>query len=104
MKKLLSLANPRISTIVRSLRYRNYRLFFAGQSLSLIGTWMQSIAASWLAYRLSNSAMVLGVIAFAGQIPNFILAPVGGVAADRYSRHRILLVTQTLATIQALIL
>jgi len=104
MKKLLSLTNTRISTIFRSLRYRNYRLFFAGQSLSLIGTWMQSIAASWLAYRLSNSAMILGIIAFAGQIPSFILAPVGGVAADRYNRHRILLVTQTLATIQALIL
>jgi len=91
-------------SIFRSLKYRNYRLFFAGQSLSLIGTWMQRIAVSWLAYRLSNSALVLGVISFSGQIPSFILAPLGGVAADRYNKHRILLITQALAMLQAFIL
>ncbi len=104
MNTMLSSANTGLSHIFRSLKYRNYRLFFAGQSLSLVGTWMQRIAVSWLAYRLSNSALVLGIIAFSGQIPSFILAPVGGVAADRYSRHRILVVTQILAMLQALIL
>jgi MFS family permease len=104
MKKFLSLTNTGISTIFRSLRYRNYRLFFAGQSLSLIGTWMQRIAVSWLAYRLSNSALVLGVVAFSGQIPSFLFAPLGGVAADRYSKHRLLIATQVLAMLQAFIL
>jgi MFS family permease len=104
MKEFFSLPNSGISAIFRSLRYRNYRLFFTGQSLSLIGTWMQRIAVSWLAYRLSNSALVLGIISFSGQIPSFILAPLGGVAADRYSRHRILIATQALAMLQALIL
>jgi MFS family permease len=104
MKKFLSLTNNGISTIFRSLKYRNYRLFFTGQSISLIGTWMQRTAMSWLAYRLSDSPLILGIVAFSGQIPSFILAPAGGVAADRYSRHRILIATQTLAMIQALIL
>jgi MFS family permease len=104
MKKFLSLTNAGISTIFRSLKYRNYRLFFTGQSISLIGTWMQRIAVSWLAYRLSDSPLILGIVAFAGQIPSFILAPVGGVAADRYNKHRILIATQVLAMIQALIL
>jgi MFS family permease len=90
--------------VFRSLRYRNYRLFFGGQSISLIGTWMQRIAMGWLVYRLSNSALVLGVVAFAGQIPGLILTPLGGVAADRYNRHRLLVITQILAMIQAAIL
>jgi MFS family permease len=93
-----------MNSIFRSLKYRNYRLFFAGQSLSLIGTWMQRIAVSWLAYRLSNSALVLGIVAFSGQIPSFLFAPIGGVAADRYSKHRLLIATQTLAMLQAFIL
>jgi MFS family permease len=104
MKKFLSWTNTGISTIFRSLKYRNYRLFFTGQSLSLIGTWMQRTAVSWLAYRLSDSPLILGIVAFAGQIPSFILAPAGGVAADRYSKHRILIITQTLAMIQAFVL
>jgi MFS family permease len=93
-----------IQTTFRSLKYRNYRLFFFGQGLSLIGTWMQQVAVSWLVYRLTDSAMALGLIAFAGQIPSFVLAPVGGIAADRYSKHRILLVTQALSMIQASVL
>ncbi|MFA5784656.1 MAG: MFS transporter [Phycisphaerae bacterium] len=97
-------ANTGLGSIFRSLKYRNYRLFFSGQSLSLIGTWMQRIAASWLAYRLSDSALILGVVSFSGQIPSFILAPLGGLVADRYSKHRILVLTQILSMLQALVL
>ncbi len=90
-------------SIARALRHRNFRLFFAGQSVSLIGTWMQRVAVAWLIYRLSNSAFILGLAGFAGQIPLFILAPVAGVLADRWNRHRMLLVTQTLAMVQAFV-
>jgi MFS family permease len=90
--------------IFRALRSRNYRLFFGGQSISLIGTWMQQIAVSWLVYRLTNSAFLLGVVGFAGQIPTSLLAPLAGVCADRLNRHRMLIVTQTLAMVQALLL
>ncbi len=88
----------------RALRYRNYRLFFAGQSISLIGTWMQTIAMSWLVYRLTNSAFLLGIVGFLGQLPAFLLMPLAGVFADRYNRHRILLITQTFSMLQALVL
>jgi MFS family permease len=105
MNPISSLITDRsLNKVFRSLKYRNYRLFFGGQSLSLIGTWMQRLALSWLVYRISNSALVLGVVAFAGQIPSFILSPLGGVVADRYNRYQILVITQTLAMIQALIL
>jgi MFS family permease len=80
---------------LRAFRSRNYRLFVAGQLVSLIGTWMQSVAQSWLIYRLTGSAALLGLIGFAGQIPIFILAPLGGVMADRVNRHRVLIATQT---------
>ena len=90
--------------IFRALRYRNYRLFFGGQGISLIGTWMQRIALSWLVYRLTGSALLLGVVGFAGQIPTLFLAPVAGVLADRWNCRRILVVTQILAMIQALVL
>ena len=93
-----------IALIFRALRYRNYRLFFCGQSISLIGTWMQRIAMSWLVYRLTGSAFLLGVVGFAGQIPTFLLAPFAGVLADRWNRHRTLIATQTLALLQALVL
>jgi MFS family permease len=86
---------------VRALRSPNYRLFFAGQSLSLIGTWMTRIATSWLVYRLTNSALLLGVISFAGQIPAFFLAPIAGVWIDRWNRHRTLVWTQVLSMIQS---
>jgi MFS family permease len=88
----------------RALSHRNYRLFFGGQSISLIGTWMQQIALNWLVYRLTDSPLLLGVVAFAGRIPTFLLASFAGVWVDRWDRHRILVVTQTLSMIQALIL
>jgi MFS family permease len=80
---------------VRALRSRHYRLFVAGQLISLVGTWMQMVAQSWLVYRLTGSAALLGLLGFAGQIPVFVLAPLGGVIADRLNRHRILVATQT---------
>ena len=79
-------------------------MFFCGQSLSLIGTWMQRLAVGWLVYRLTNSALWLGVVSFAGQIPCFFLAPFGGVAADRYKKQRLLIITQVLSMLQALVL
>ena len=93
-----------IKQTLRALRHKNYRLFFTGQSLSLVGTWMQSVALGWLVYRLTDSAFLLGLVGFSSQIPTFILASFAGVLADRYSKHKILIVTQTLAMIQAFIL
>jgi MFS family permease len=90
--------------MLRALRHPNFRLFVYGQSISLIGTWMQRVALGWLVYRLTDSALLLGVVAFSGQFPTFLLASVAGVLADRSNRHRILLVTQTLALVQALLL
>lgn len=71
--------------VMRALRYRNYRLFFVGQGISLIGTWMQQLALSWLVYRLTESPLFLGIISFSSQIPSFILSPVAGVYADRWN-------------------
>ena len=88
----------------RALRHRNFRLFFAGQSISLIGTWMTRVATSWLIYRLTGSALLLGVVSFAGQIPTFLLAPFAGVLVDRLDRRKILVWTQTLAAVQSLAL
>ena len=90
--------------LLRDLSHRNYRLYFSGQLVSLAGTWMQQIAMSWLAYRLSGSAFVLGVVAFSGQIPILLLGPFGGLWSDRLDRRRLLMATQTLAMIQALLL
>ncbi|MFL6229144.1 MAG: MFS transporter [Pyrinomonadaceae bacterium] len=90
--------------MLRALGHRNYKLFFSGQSVSLIGTWMTRIATSWLVYRLSGSALLLGVVGFAGQIPSFVLAPFAGVLVDRWNRHRLLVVTQVLALLQSLAL
>jgi MFS family permease len=90
--------------MLRALRHPNFRLFVYGQSISLIGTWMQRVALGWLVYRLTDSALLLGLVAFSGQFPTFLLASVAGVLADRSNRHRILLVTQTLALVQALLL
>ncbi|MFZ3107146.1 MAG: MFS transporter [Candidatus Hydromicrobium sp.] len=83
------------------MRYRNYRLFFAGQSISLVGTWMQMVAIGWLVYHLTNSALLLGLVGFFSQIPSFVLTPFTGVFVDRWNRHRILVITQTLSMIQA---
>jgi len=101
LKRLVVSLLDQAAATFRSLKYRNYRLFFFGQGLSLIGTWMQQIAVAWLVYQLSGSSVALGVVAFAGQIPVFLLAPVGGLVADRYGRHRTLLVTQVLSMLEA---
>lgn len=90
--------------ILRTFRYRNYRLFFGGQGISLVGTWMQRIALGWLVYRITNSVFLLGIVGFVGQFPTFLLAPVAGVYADRFNRSRIFIITQILAMFQALIL
>jgi MFS family permease len=94
----------RFRMTLRALRYRNYRLFFAGQIVSLIGTWMQMVAQSWLVYRLTGSSFLLGSVGFASQIPVFLLAFIGGTVADRYNRHRLVIATQTSAMFLALIL
>src|SRR3569833_136756 len=88
----------------RALRHRNFRLFFGGQSISVIGTWMTRIATSWLVYRLTGSALLLGTIGFAGQIPTFLLAPIAGVIVDRIDRRKVLVWTQSLAMFQSLAL
>src|SRR3954463_7086436 len=90
--------------IFRALRHRNYRLFFVGQGISLIGTWMQQIAEVWLAYRLTHSAFYLGVVGFASQAPIFLIAPVAGVWIDRLDRKKLLIATQFLELLQALVL
>ena len=94
----------KIGDIFRALKHRNYRLFFFGQIISLSGTWMQSVAQSWLVYRLTGSVVLLGLIGFAGQFPIFLLTAFGGVVADKFSRRKILLVTQTAAMFTAGIL
>lgn len=94
----------RIRMLTRSLQSRNFRLFFIGQTLSLIGTWMQQVAMSWLVYRLTGSAMLLGVIGFTSQVPTFLLSPFAGVLADRSNLRRLLIWTQTLSMLQAFIL
>jgi len=88
-------------SLARALRHRNYRLFFGGQSLSLIGTWLTRVATSWLVYRLTGSTLALGVVGFASQIPTFFVAPLAGVWVDRWNRHRVLVVTQALAMLQS---
>jgi MFS family permease len=85
----------------RALRHRNFRLYYGGQGISLIGTWMTRLATSWLVYRLTGSALLLGVVGFAGQIPTFLLAPFAGVWVDRLDRRHVLIVTQILAMLQS---
>jgi MFS family permease len=96
--------NFRLGFAVRALRHRNYRLFFGGQSLSLIGTWMTQVASSWLVYRLTNSALLLGMVSFSGQIPALLLTPFAGVWVDRWDRRTVLKVTQVLAMLESLAL
>jgi MFS family permease len=88
----------------RALRHRNFRLFFGGQSISLIGTWMTRVATSWLVYRLTKSSLLLGTVGFVGQIPTFLLAPLAGVLVDRMDRRQVLVWTQSLAMVQSLVL
>ena len=87
-----------------ALKHRNYRIFFLGQGVSLVGSWMQIVSVAWLTYRLTNSAVLLGFVVFASQFPSFLLSPLAGVFADRINRRLILLVTQALAMLQALVL
>ncbi len=89
---------------LRAFRYRNFRLYFFGQSLSLLGTWVQQVAMSWLVYRMTGSAFLLGVTAFASQIPILIFAPLGGLWADRFDRRKLLIASQALALAQAMAL
>src|SRR6202050_2110993 len=93
-----------LSRAWRALRHRNFRLFFGGQSISLIGTWMTRIATSWLVYKLTGSPLLLGLVGFVGQIPTFLLAPFAGVWVDRLDRRQVLLWTQALAAVQSLLL
>jgi len=93
-----------LGLIFRALSSRNYRLFFGGQGISLVGTWMQQIAMSWLVYRMTNSPFLLGLIGFSSQICSLFFSPFAGVISDRWNRHRILVATQSLSMIQAFIL
>ncbi|HOX37119.1 MAG TPA: MFS transporter [Candidatus Brocadiia bacterium] len=94
----------RLPYVLRALRHRNFRLFFFGQGLSLIGTWMQNLAVSWLLYRLTGDKFLLGLSGFVGQIPHLIFAPVTGVFADRVDRRKLLIATQALSMVQAAVL
>lgn len=96
--------NSKFNNVFRSLQFRNYRLFFTGQSVSLIGTWMQRIAMPWLVYSLTDSVFLLGVVSFAGQIPTFLLAPIAGVYTDKFNKYKVLLITQIISLVQALVL
>jgi MFS family permease len=90
-----------VAFMLRALRYRNYRLFFGGQIVSLVGTWITTTATSWLVYRLTGSAFLLGLVGFAGQFPAFLLGPFAGIFVDRWDRHRLLVITQTAAMLQS---
>jgi MFS family permease len=102
--RTLSAASEGASHAWRALKHRNFRLFFGGQSISLIGTWMTRIATSWLVFRLTGSALLLGTVSFAGQIPTFIFAPFAGVWVDRLDRRHVLVWTQVLSMVQSLAL
>ncbi|MCM3879864.1 MAG: MFS transporter [Vicinamibacterales bacterium] len=94
----------RLTFMLRAFSYRNYRLFFGGQILSLVGSWISITATSWLVYRLTGSAFMLGVVGFAGQIPGFVMGPFAGAYLDRWNRHRVLVTTQTISMVQSFIL
>jgi MFS family permease len=96
--------NAKLTLVFRAFQYRNYRLFFSGQIISLMGTWTQQVALGWLVYRLTNSPFLLGFVAFSGQIPIFFISPFAGAIADRFDRRKLLLGIQTLSMIQALLL
>ncbi len=97
-------STSRLATTWRALRHRNFQLFFAGQLISLIGTWMQNVAQAWLVYRLTGSSVLLGTVAFASQIPVFLIAPLGGATADRHNRHRVIILTQAASMALAFLL
>src|SRR3954453_17649054 len=93
-----------VAFMLRALRYRNYRLFFGGQIVSLAGSWITTTATSWLVYRLSGSALLLGLVGFAGQFPAFLLGPFAGILVDRMDRRRLLVATQAVSMIQSFML
>ena len=95
--------NLKLNTF-RAFRSRNYQLYFTGQSVSLIGTWMQRTGVSWVIYTMTHSAFMLGITMFATQFPSFLLSLYGGIVSDRYNRYKIMLITQTAAMIQAVLL
>jgi MFS family permease len=97
-------AKSRWQAAGRALRHRNFQLFFSGQLISLIGTWMQTVAQSWLVYRLTGSGLLLGAVGFSSQIPVFLVAPLGGITADRMNRQRVVIATQTASMILAFVL
>jgi MFS family permease len=101
---MLEAKESRWSIGMRALRHRNFQLFFSGQLISLVGTWMQTVAQSWLVYEKTGSSFKLGAVGFASQIPVFLMAPIGGMVADRVNRHRIVIATQVASMILALIL
>src|ERR1700758_5434280 len=88
-------------TTFRALRHRNFQLFFGGQIISLVGTWMQTVAQSWLIYRLTGSAALLGLLGFVGQMPIFVLSPLAGLVADRWPRQKVVIATQTASMLLA---
>ena len=94
----------RLPAAFRSLKHRNFRLFFGGQLISLVGTWMQTIAQSWLIYRLTGSSVLLGLLGFVSQIPIFLLSPIGGLTADRWPRQRVVIATQVSSMVLAFLL
>lgn len=100
----LQISGDTLHSMFRALRYRNYRYFFAGQSVSLVGTWVQNIAMGWLVYRLTGSALLLGTVVFALQIPSLFITPFAGVLADRWNRRHIIILTQIIAMLIAFFL
>lgn len=104
LEEVIGLPGSFFRTAFPSLRHRNYRLFFAGQGASLVGTWMQQVALGWLVYRLTHSELLLGTVGFSSGIMTFLLSPVAGVLADRTNRRRLIVATQSLAMVQAFLL
>ncbi|MGA9529243.1 MAG: MFS transporter [Terriglobales bacterium] len=100
----INVSQSKWAATLRALRHRNFQLFFGGQLISLIGTWMQTVAQSWLVYRLTGSPLLLGAVGFSSQIPVFLVAPIGGITADRVNRQRLVIATQTSSMILAGIL
>src|ERR1051326_6546728 len=94
----------RLPSALRALRHRNFQLFFSGQLISLIGTWMDTVAEAWLIYRLTGSSLLLGTVAFCSQIPVFLMAPIGGYAADKLNRRDLIVATQAISMVLAGIL
>ena len=101
---MTALPGEGLPATLRALKHRNFQLFVAGQLISLIGTWMQNVAQAWLVYRITNSSFLLGAVGFAGQIPVFLFAPLGGIVADRYNRQRVVIGTQVVSMVLAFIL